>query len=460
MRIFLVQPKLEHGFFDDIKLPPLGLAYLAAALRQERHDVRIFDGILSRDQFADIRDCMTDFRPEIVGISATSSLVGTAFRIAGLAKTMDPEPWTVLGGVHPSLFPEEVSREAAVDFVVQGEGETSMPALVEALAGGGSPDGLPGIACKSDGRIIANAPPPLVEDLDTLPFPAYDLLDIPSYYSLQIPAHPFASMITSRGCPYRCVFCSARTTMGGKYRCNSPERTVGEIRELVDRFGVKEVLFKDSEFTFDAGRVEAFCDLLLRERFRVRWTCNGRIGNAGPTLLEKMRASGCRCIEYGVESGDEEILRTLDKRITLDQIRETFAQTRKAGLKTIANFMIGNPGETRESVEKSLSLAREIRADYCDFSFATAFPGTRLYDMALENGWLLDNYDPANVRLDQCTMNATQMSTEELRQLLKKAFRSFYLRPGYILSRMATLRPFEWKMNALGLLRVAGIRRS
>ena len=460
MRILLVQPKLEHGFFDDIKLPPLGLAYVAAVLRREGHEVRILDCILRHDQFGSVRDAVAEFRPGMVGIGATSSLFRTAVRIAEMTKAVNPGTRTVLGGVHPSILPEDVCREAAVDFAVQGEGETTAPALAAALDGGSAPDDLPGIAFARDGRVVVNPTPPLVDDLDSLPVPAYDLLPIRSYTSLQISKHPFASMITSRGCPYRCVFCSARTTMGGRYRRNSPRRTVDEISGLVDRFGVREVLFKDSEFTFDAARVEEFCDQLLGERFRVRWTCNGRIGNPSLSLLQKMRAAGCRQVEYGVESGDEEILKAIDKRITVDQVKETFALTRKAGIRSIANFMIGNPGETRESVEKSLRLAKEIRADYCDFSFATAFPGTRLYDLAREKGWLLENYDPSNVRLDQCTMNATRMTTDELRGLLKSAFRRFYLRPSYILRRMATLQPFEWRMNTLGMLRIAGLRTS
>lgn len=459
MKILLIHPGLEHSFFNDIKLPSLGLAYIAGVLRVARHDVRIFDGILSRHQLRDIRDSVLAFQPAVVGIGATSSLMGTSLRIATLVKSIDPRITTVFGGVHPSLLPEEVIREPQVDFVVRGEGEETMRDLVGALENSQPPEGIQGVVWKRNGSIVTSIPAKPVEDLDSLPFPAYDLLPIRKYYSLQISASPFASMITSRGCPYQCVFCSARTIMGGRYRTHSPARTVAEIRYLMERFGVREVLFKDSEFTTDPARVEAICELLLAENVRVKWSCNGRVGKVGPGLLEKMQAAGCRLIEYGIESGDEEILRVLDKRISIDQVRETFAMTRRAGLKTIANFMIGNPGETRESIEKTLRVAKEIRPDYADFSFSTAFPGTKLYEMARQNGWLLDNYDPANIRLDECTMNATRMSTDELRGMFRKVYRKFYLRPGYILGRIFSLSPYEWKMNVIGSLRVMGIRR-
>ncbi len=459
MKILLVQPKLERSFFGDIRLPPLGLAFLAGVLREAGHEVRILDAILTRRQLSAIAEAAGDFEPEVVGVSATSPLAGTACRIAALVKTIVPAATTVLGGVHPTLFPEDMLREPAVDYVIRGEGESSLAALVDILAGGGRPDRVDGLAFRRNGEVVVNPPAAPPPDLDALPFPAYDLFPIRKYYSLQIAEHPFGSMITSRGCPYQCIFCSARATMGARYRAYSPRRIVAEIRFLVDRFQVREILFKDSEFTLDPARVEAFCELLLAEGLRVRWSCNGRIGRASLALLEKMRAAGCRLIEYGIESGDDEILETLDKRITVDQVRETFALTRRAGLKTIANFMIGNPGETRRSVEKTLRLANEIRPDFCDFSFATALPGTRLYTMALENGWLLKSYDPSHIRLDECVMNATRMSLTELRRMFKKAYRSFYLRPGYILDRAARLHPFEWKMSAIGMLRVLGLRQ-
>lgn len=379
--------------------------------------------------------------------------------MARLIKRIDPRIKTVLGGVHPTLFPQQLIPSPDVDYVVCGEGEYSMLELARSLKESAEPEGIPGIVYKRNGEITANKPVNPIADLDSLPFPAYELLPLQKYHSLQIAHTPFAPMITSRGCPYRCIFCSAPLLMGKKFRFHSPVRTVEEIKFLKERFGVKEVLFKDSEFTLDTGRVETICDLLMNENVGVAWSCNGRVGRMNHNFLKKMRAAGCRLIEYGVESGDDAILNDLNKQIKVDEVRETFALTREVGIKTIANFMIGNPGETRASVEKTLRLAKEINPDYCDISYLTPFPGTRLYEMAQERGWLLDNYDVLKLRVDECAMNATRMSDEELRRMFRRAYWSFYLRPGYIGRRIFHLTPHEWRMNALGLLRILDLGR-
>jgi anaerobic magnesium-protoporphyrin IX monomethyl ester cyclase len=457
-KILLIHPSLERSFFSDIKLPPVGLAYIAAVLRRANHEVRIFDAILSRDQTQDIREILRTFRPDVVGIGMTSGLVRISLQIAKMAKGLDPATAVVMGGVHPTLFPREIMENANVDYVVSGEGEISMLELVRCLEQGLEPEGVPGVVFRKDGGIVCNPPRPLIENLDDLPIPAYDLLPIHHYTSLQIAAIPFISMITSRGCPFECVFCSARLLMGKRYRAQTPEKTVMEMQWLIDRFHAREILFKDSEFTTDLRRVEEICELLLKKGVKIKWSCNGRVGRVSRELMRKMKRAGCRLIEFGIESGDEAILGALNKQIHTDEVRTTFALARESGVKTIANFMLGNPGETRASIAASIHLAKEIRPDYCDISFLTAFPGTALYDMARLNGWLLPNYDPTDIRLDQCTMNATRMSDKELEGMFKKAYRSFYLRPGYILGRMLHLNAFEWKMNLVGMMRVLGIR--
>lgn len=459
MKLLLVHPRLEANFFNDIQLPPLGLAYIAGVLRGAGHSVRIFDSILSKDQLRDVKKVIAGYRPDIVGISATSSLAGISFQIARLIKDIDPRTTTVFGGVHATVFPHQTIQSPDVDYVVCGEGEYSMLELARSLEESAEPKGIPGIVYKRNGEIAGSNPANPIADLDRLPFPAYELLPLQKYHSLQIARTPFASMVTSRGCPYQCIFCSARLIMGRKFRFHSPERTVEEIKYLKERFGVKEVVFKDSEFTLDIGRVEKICDLLMNEKVEVAWSCNGRVGRMSHSLLRKMRAAGCRLIEYGVESGDDDILNELNKQIKVDEVRQTFALTREVGMKTIANFMIGNPGESRASIAKTLRLAKEINPDYCDISYLTPFPGTRLYEMAQERGWLLDNYDFLKLRVDECAMNATRMSTDELRRMFKRAYWSFYLRPAYIVRRMFHMTPNEWRMNVLGLLKILDLGR-
>lgn len=454
MKILLIHPKLEDNFFEDVKLPPLGVAYIAAVLRNSNHDVKILDANISKDQIYDIRKMVAEYSPNIVGISASTSIMQVSIKIANLIRNMSGNIKIILGGVHPTLFPKEVIQESCIDYVVHGEGEETIVELVTAIEKSKEPAGILGVAYKNKGEIIVNGPRPFIKDLDKLPFPAYDLLLINEYYSPQISKIPFTSMITSRGCYYHCIFCDTHVVFGRKYRFNSPERSIKELKYLINTFKVKEIMFKDSDFTLNQERVEELCELMIRERINIRWSCNGRVGGVSLALLNKMRKAGCRLVQYGVESGDEEILDTLKKQITIKQVKETFSMSKKAGLKTVANFMIGNPGETKESIEKTIKLVREIKADFCNFKFITPFPGTELYNMACQNGWLLDNFDPLNLIENKCVMNATKMSTKELQQMLKKLYRSFYLRPSYILGRVFTLSFHEWRMNLKGVFRI------
>lgn len=454
IKVLLIHPKFEDIFYEDLKLPPLGLAYIAGNLRRANYDVRILDADLSINQMEDVRKTSEEYMPDIVGISVSSSVMKASLKIARILKNINRDIRIIFGGVHPTLFPKEVANENCVDYVVHGEGEETVVELVQSIEKSKEIIDVLGVAYKNKGKVIVNDPRPLNENLDRLSFPAYDLLPINSYFHSQISKKPFISMITSRGCPYKCIFCDAHVVFGRRYRFNSPERTVSEIKYLIRNFKVKEIIFKDSEFTLNQERVENLCDLIKKEKINVKWSCNGRIGGVTLPLLKRMKEAGCRLISYGVESGDQKILDILKKQITVEQVIETFRMSREAGLKTVAHFMIGNPDEDQKTIEKTIKLAIEIKADYGSFEFTKPFPGTEIYNLAQKNGWLLKNFDPLNIRTDKCVMNATRMNINELQQMLKKAHRSFYLRPSYILKRFFTLNPYEWKKNFYGVLKV------
>jgi radical SAM superfamily enzyme YgiQ (UPF0313 family) len=458
MKILLIHPRLEDNFFQEAALPPMGLAFVAGALRAAGHrDVRILDANLSKDQMADVGNAMRSHPPDIVGISLTTPLLETALRISRAIKGLRPEAKIIFGGVHPSLFPMETAREWSVDHVVFGEGERTIVELVEALRGNRGPDGVAGVAYRKDGAVMRNARRPLTENLDDLPSPAYDLLPLRKYFDPLAARRPFTTMITSRGCPFPCIFCNTSAVLGKRYRAESPRRVLEEVKLLVREHGIREIMFKESEFTLDQERTREFCALLVRQKLDIVWSCNGHVGRMPLPLLEDMRRAGCRIIQYGVESGDQDVLDRLKKGTTIPEIRETFAVTRRAGIRTVANLMIGNPGETREAILRTIDLARSLRADYANIQVLTPFPGTELHGMALRNGWFLDAADPERLRTDTFTMNATRLSTEELRGMFRKAYRSFYLRPGYLLSRLFTLNPHEWRMNVKGLFKLLGI---
>jgi anaerobic magnesium-protoporphyrin IX monomethyl ester cyclase len=459
MRVLLVHPKRDDPLFEDIKLPPLGIAYIAAVLRESGHSVRILDANLERNQDLALLSRLKSFAPDVIGISVVSQLRRTALHLAALAKKWDKDIRVVVGGSHPTVYPAQVAAEPDVDFAVHGEGEDTIVELMEVLAGRRDPDTVLGLAFRKDGRIAVNPPRPLIRPLDRLPFPAYDLLPIGRYSAPQT-SHPrFTGMITSRGCRFRCIFCDAHVVMGREFRAHSPERTMAEIRYLVREFGIREIHFKDSEFSHDRERIKALCDLLIREGAPVRWVCNVRIGRVDQELLKKMKRAGCLLVGLGVESGDQAVLNTLRKGTTIDQIREAFRAARAAGVKTQANFLFGNPGEDVRAVLRSIRLARELKPDFSYFNYVVPYAGTDLHRMAAENGWLREGFDASDYLEYELPMRAARVDPKDLAWLLRYAYRSLFFRPRFIATRLFTLSPTVWRYNVRGLARILRLGR-
>ncbi len=457
--ILFIHPKLEGSRFDDIRLPPLGLAYCAASLRRAGFGrVRIADANISRDPDGEIRKALAVDPPDIVGLSLTTPTFRSALEAARTVKGLRPRAKIIFGGVHPTLFPEEVASRPEVDAAVFGEGEATIVELAAALAKGRSLKDVKGVAFRTSRGVTVNAPRPLAANLDDLPLPAFDLLSW-GRYSSPLAAHsPLGMLITSRGCPFRCIFCDNHVVLGKKYRAYSPGRMLEEVRVLVRDYGVREIMFKESDITLDPERLKEFCRLLGQEPKKVHWTCCGHAGTLDLGLLRDMRRAGCRIVQYGVESGDPDILKTLNKGTTVPQIEETFRLTRWAGIKTVANIMIGNPGDTRETIARTIALTKRLKADFANIQFCTPYPGTELYRLAQANKWFLDDGDPLRLQTDTCSMNATNIPTPELKGLLKKAYRSFYLRPGYAWRRSGTLKLEDWGVNLRGLRKILGWR--
>jgi anaerobic magnesium-protoporphyrin IX monomethyl ester cyclase len=430
MRVLLIHPAMEGRPDRLIRLPPLGLACVAGALREAGHEVRILDAAVARSPRKELDEVLGEWRPDAVGVSTATAQMPSALAAAARIKGVRGRIPVIAGGVHPTLFPAEVLG-GPIDFAVHGEGERTMPELLAGLGGSRPLDSIPGIAHLSGGRPLVTARRPLIEDLDGLPAPAYDLLPLGRYSTPFSRPGKVISMVTSRGCPYPCTFCDAFVVHGRKYRAHSAKRVAAEMGRLADEFGIREVLFKDSEFVLDRDRTVHLCDLLVREGTRLSWTCCARVDRLDAQLLESMAAAGCRVIQLGVESGDPAVLETLKKRITHDQVRDAFRSARAAGIRTVANLMVGVPGETRGSVEMTERLVREIRPDFLNVQMLVPYPGTELHEM-LTGG--------AGRRLDP-------IPSKEARRRQARLLRSFYLRPRRILGRVLTLNPRLWRQN-------------
>jgi radical SAM superfamily enzyme YgiQ (UPF0313 family) len=439
VRVLLVHP-VEGSHLDRVvRLPPLGLAYIAGVLRRAGHEAKILDAAVTRRWREELGKILTAWQPQAVGITASTAGLEPARALAAALRESDPRLPVILGGVHATLFPAEVLEDSAFSFAVHGEGEQTIVELVAALERSDAPDGIAGIAYRHGGRPRVNARRALIEDLDGLPFPAYDLLPLGRYATPFSATRAVACMITSRGCPYFCTFCDASVVHGRKYRAHSAERVVEEMTHLALRFGIREVVFKDSEFTLDRARTSRICDLLAGSGVRVSWTCSARVDRVDGPLLRRMAGAGCRVVQFGVESGDPEVLRALKKRITIEQIRAAFSWARDAGIATVANLMVGLPGETWRSIELTRSLIREIRPEHLNVQVLVPYPGTELGE---ELKWRQKGADNA------ISGAAPELpAPNEARRRRATLIRSFYLRPRQLLGRVLTLNPVRWREN-------------
>ena len=378
MRVALIAPKWNRRASD---YPPLGLAYLAAVLERDGHQVSVFD--LGLDPSLPLEDGaarVAAFGPHLIGISAMTSVYQSALETAILLKASLGRP-VVLGGPHATVYPERVLAESPViDYVIRGEGEETLLALVHAVDAGSRDLGsIQGLTYRSRGEIVSNPDRPLIEDLDGLPLPARHLLDL-KRYSLRTPeGQPMVTILSSRGCPYNCSYCF-KGIVGRTYRQRSPNSIIGEMDAIIGQYGIRNFYFIDDLFTIDLRRLQAFSDQIIAEKLDFRWQCLGRVDRVNEDILRKMHEAGCRRIHFGIESGNQQILERIAKGIKLQQVRQAVKWAKGAGLQVKGYFMLGLPGDTEETMQQTVDLAVELDLDEAMFSLTTPFPGTRLWD--------------------------------------------------------------------------------
>lgn len=384
MNILLVHPQFGT---DNIR-PPLGLAYLAAVL-ENRHKIRILDLSLYTESDAALIQTLKNFEPDIVGVTCYTPFYSSAMNVASLTKKYNPNILVVVGGPHPTILPETCLNEN-VDFVIRGEGEQTFPELLDSLEKSNEFEEIKGVSFKKNGKIIHNENRPYIEDLDSLPFPARHYLDLEKYVD-RMEGKRFTTMLTSRGCPYNCTYC-CKNIVGKRWTPRSPENVILEIEEIINKYNFRYIHFHEELFTFRKEWVKKVCELLITKNLNITWSCSSRVDLVTPEILQLMKKAGCIYISYGVESGDEQVLKSLKKGITIEQVRKAFKYTHKAGITTRAYFMIGVPEDTPETIQKTINLALEIDPDYAQFSIATPYPGTELWDIAKREGMLKDNF--------------------------------------------------------------------
>ncbi len=400
MRILLFCPRGfidtssgKHVFSLAAALPPLGLASIAAVLRQAGHDVSLWDGALrpsvTNAQWA---QRIAAYKPDFACFSAVTSAFDDAHDVCRRVKELQDSIRTVFGGAHVSWGREQIlARFQAVDYVVAGEGEFSLLKLVE----GRPPETIEGLYYR-DGPVVRNGPPQEPQcSMDDLPFPAYDMLDgFPGAYRLPLfnyRRHPGASVISSRGCVYRCSYCD-RSVFRRSFRHNSPEYTFELVQWLRRDFGIRHVIFYDDLFTLDRNRVARLCGLLRSSRPGLGFNCIVRVGHIDKELVGELKSAGCWMVNVGIESGDQDMLDIHKEGLALDMIRRDIELLHNAGLWVKGLFMVGFPGETEQSIRATIDFACSLPLKDANVTAFTPFPGAPVFKGieslgAFENDW-------------------------------------------------------------------------
>ncbi|HAH20865.1 MAG: hypothetical protein A2Y00_03225 [Omnitrophica WOR_2 bacterium GWF2_43_52] len=451
MKVLLIQPPFTIYHSESKKChPPLGLAYLAGVLRFN-YDVRILDalaegydfqekispGIIRYGMaFTEIRKRIADFSPDIVGVSCLfSAQVENSLLACRAAKEVSKSILTVSGGAHPSTVPQEMLADSNLDFIVLQEGETSFPALLQALEAKSDFSRIDGIAFKKNGKIIVNPKAAMEENLDTIPFPYWQALPIKKYFHINNPHGvalsnvPFLPVITSRGCPFSCIFCSVNNLWGRGYRKRSAENVLDELQYLIDSFGVREILFEDDNLTLDKQRAINIFAGMVERKFNLRWSVpNGiAVQTLDEPMLELMKKSGCHSISIAVESGDEYILhKVIGKPLELSQVKPIVEKARKIGLETTIFFVVGFPSETREQIKHTFTFSEKLGADNVNFFYATPLPGTALFEVCRKKGYLQGKIDYSRLKSDYPVFSTDTFTVTELASAVRKQKSKLY----------------------------------
>ncbi|MFP4248087.1 MAG: B12-binding domain-containing radical SAM protein [Armatimonadota bacterium] len=427
MRTLLVFPRFKYPSGD----PPLGVAYLAAVLRERGLEVDIFDATFEQHPLRALREQLSREHYDLVGISVLTSMIEDAAAIGEMVREVSPDTMLVAGGPHPTVAPEYTLDLGVFDAVMVGEAEETLPALIES---GLRLEDQPGVWYRVGNEIVQNERPNVITDLDALPFPAWDMLDMDQYLTLwyQLDAVRYGvrgtSIMASRGCPYRCSYCQPTlgTIFGRQVRRRSPESLMAEAAEVKERFGIEGLMWLDDTFLLDRGWMRRLCEQFVGSGLDLMWGCNIRADVCDRESLELMQAAGLEMVHVGIESASQRILDDVyQKGITIEQVRETTAMAADLGLKVRGYFMLGAPTETEEEVRASIDLANELPLDDVTFSITTPLPHTYLYDMTRDQ--IAADFSQFDYYKSAVYDSEEVLSEKTLNRLRRLGYLKFYL---------------------------------
>lgn len=470
MRVLLLNPPYEKDkiFRKSMTnvgaiLPSLGLAYIAAILEKDGHSVKIIDGpalaTVLRYSFKDLEKDLKEFHPKVIGISGLTSQREFLKKSIELIKTVLPDSPIILGGPLITSTPDALFEFPEISYGVYGEADLTFSLLLHKLQKKEPLENTEGVIWREQGK-VKYLKPLVIKDLDQLPLPARHLLPMNIYRPS--PANyrrlPATTMMTSRGCPFQCIFCS-KPTEGIVFRYHSAERVVEEIEYLIKNYNIKDIQMFDDTFTLIPERTEKICRLIIEKKLDIGWNCMSRIDRVTPELLKLMKQAGCYEIGIGIESGSDRVLKFIKKGLTTKVIKRGVKDAHAAGLDVRGFFMMGFPTETRQEILQTINFAKELDVDVAQFMVATPFPGTELWDIAKQHGMVNEDWSTFTFYAPHAApYSSKELSGEEITALYKKAFRSFYIRPLYMFKQLLKIRTtHDVYRNWLALKGVRGL---
>tara|TARA_B100000315_G_C14549679_1_gene575101 strand:- start:497 stop:1933 length:1437 start_codon:yes stop_codon:yes gene_type:complete len=414
-------------------LPPLGLTNLAAICIEKGYQVKIIDAEAVKLGYDETLREIIENNPDYLGITSTTIAIFNAAKIAKMVKEKLPHIKIIIGGPHLTALPEMTMQNFTdFDIGVIGEGDITIIELLQSLSNQKKLNELKGIIYRDNDVLRKTEQRDLIRDLNSLPKPAYHLLpDLVKYYSAPshtLKRHPGTSMITSRGCPSKCTFCA--NLFGTKFRGYSAQYIIDIILWLMNDFGINEIDIVDDTFVVNKKRVKQICDLLINKNINLSWSCEAKVNFVNPEMLKIMKKSGCWQIAYGIETGSQKILDNISKGTSIKQARDAIKWTKQAGIQTRGFFMIGAPGETRETIRETIDFMKEIDLDDFHVTFFTPYPGTPIYNEISKHGKY--NEDWKKLNFWQPVFIPPDLTREELIDFQKIIFRKFYFRPKII----------------------------
>ena len=448
-RVLLVNPPVQashmYGPMRAVAggiVPPLGLCHIASEARKSGHNVAILDTAALNLELKEAAQRIKNFKPDIIGFTATTNAVSSAAKIAQTASELFPDAFYVLGGPHISAVPIATMEKYAIfNAGVIGEGEETFVSLLKALESGDDLQQVSGLVLRTSGGIKLTQTRPLIRNLDSLAMPAWDLLEgFPKIYRPAAMDHlrePATILLTSRGCPRHCIFCD-RSVFGGQYRFFSSDYILKMVEHLHARYHICDIDFTDDNFLVDRERFNELTDKLFASKISLSWGCSARVDDVDQEIIQKAHSAGCWQIGYGIESGSNKILKKLGKNITTEQIKNALKMTADAGIQTKGFFMLGNPGETEEDLRQTMDLTLTSKLHHFLPLFFTPLPGSAYFPRATQEGEFIADWD--KMILSEPVFIPHGMTRENLLSAEKTMVKKFYSSPRVVLHHLGMLR--------------------